>query len=96
MDRIGGGCSTQLIENKGRHKWWSVVVTDYSHEARGVMEETTSGGRFTLIILQPNVTVASPDMIEKASQLYTSAHTNCFIANSVNFEVRVEPEITCI
>jgi organic hydroperoxide reductase OsmC/OhrA len=73
-----------------------VVVTDYSDEARGAMEETTSGGRFTLVILQPHVTVASPDMIEKASQLHTSAHTNCFIANSVNFEVRVEPEIVCI
>ena len=73
-----------------------VVVTDYSDEARGVMEETTGGGRFTLVILQPRVTVASPDMIEKAMQLHTSAHTHCFIANSVNFEVRVEPEIACI
>ena len=73
-----------------------VVVPDYSDEARGVMEETTSGGRFTLVILQPRVTVASPDMIEKAMQLHTSAHMHCFIANSVNFEVRVEPEIACI
>ncbi len=73
-----------------------VVVTDYSDMSRGVMEETTSGGRFTLVILQPRVTVASPDMIEKAMQLHTSAHMHCFIANSVNFEVRVEPEIACI
>ncbi len=73
-----------------------VVVTDYSDEARGVMEETTSGGRFTLVVLQPHVTVASPDMIEKAMQLHTSAHTHCFIANSVNFEVHVEPEIVCM
>jgi organic hydroperoxide reductase OsmC/OhrA len=71
-----------------------VVVTDYSDEARGVMEETTNGGRFTLVLLQPHVTVASPDMIEKAMQLHTSAHTHCFIANSVNFVVRVEPNIT--
>ena len=70
-----------------------VVVTDYYDESRGVMEETTSGGRFTRVILQPRVTVASPDMIEKAMQLHASAHTHCFIANSVNFEVRVEPEM---
>ncbi len=70
-----------------------VVVTEYYDEARGVMEETKSGGRFTRAILQPRVTVASPDMIEKAKQLHASAHTHCFIANSVNFEVLVEPEM---
>jgi organic hydroperoxide reductase OsmC/OhrA len=73
-----------------------VVVNDYSDEAHGVMEDTTSGGRFTLVVLQPRVTVASPDMIEKALQLHANAHTHCFIANSVNFEVRVKPEIACI
>ena len=73
-----------------------VVVIDYSDEARGIMEETTGGGRFSLVVLQPCVTVASPDMIEKAMQLHASAHTHCFIANSVNFEVRVEPEIVCL
>jgi organic hydroperoxide reductase OsmC/OhrA len=70
-----------------------VVVTDYSDEARGLMEETTSGGRFTRVILQPRVTVASQDMIEQALQLHAGAHEHCFIANSVNFEVRVEAEI---
>ena len=73
-----------------------VVVTDYSDEAHGVMEETTAGGRFTHVILQPSVTVASHDMIEKALQLHASAHKHCFIANSINFEVRVEPEIVCL
>lgn len=70
-----------------------VMVTDYSDEARGVMKETTGGGRFSLVVLQPRVTVASPDMIEKAMQLHASAHAHCFIANSVNFEVRVEANI---
>ena len=73
-----------------------VVVNDYCDEARGFMEETASGGRFTLVILQPRVTVASPDMLQNALQLHNSAHTHCFIANSVNFEVHVEPEIACM
>jgi organic hydroperoxide reductase OsmC/OhrA len=34
-------------------------------------------------------------MIEKALQLHANAHTHCFIANSVNFEVRVEAKIIC-
>lgn len=71
-----------------------VVVTDYSDEARGVMEETRGGGHFTSVLLQPRVTVASPDMKAKALQLHESAHAHCFIANSVNFEVRVEANIT--
>ena len=70
-----------------------VVVTDYYDESRGVMEETTSGGRFTRVILRPRVTVASQDMIEQALQLHAGAHAHCFIANSVNFEVLVEPEM---
>jgi len=71
-----------------------VVVTDYSDEALGVMEETRGGGHFTSVLLQPRVTVASPDMTAKALQLHESAHAHCFIANSVNFEVRVEANIT--
>lgn len=68
-----------------------IVVTGYADEAHGTMTETTDGGgHFTDVVLRPRVTVAAPDMVEKAVGLHHDAHERCFIANSVNFPVRHE------
>jgi len=68
-----------------------IVVTAYTDEAHGTMTDTTDGGgHFTDAVLRPQVTVATPDMIEKAAVLHEEAHERCFIANSVNFPVRHE------
>lgn len=69
-----------------------VVVTGYTDSAIGVMrEERGRGGRFTEVVLRPDVTVADPSMIDKAQELHQRAHEICFIANSVNFPVRHQP-----
>jgi organic hydroperoxide reductase OsmC/OhrA len=65
-----------------------VVVTAYIDKATGTMEEDLTGaGRFTKVVLQPEVLVAEEIMIDKATQLHEEAHKYCFIANSVNFPV---------
>ena len=69
-----------------------VVVTAYSDTATGVMQETPGGGgQFTEVVLRPDVTVASADMLDAAISLHAKAHDGCFIASSVNFPVRHEP-----
>lgn len=66
-----------------------VVVTGYADEAQGSMTQTADGGgHFTEVVLRPQVTVRSADMIEKALGLHGPAHEKCFIAASVNFPVR--------
>lgn len=40
------------------------------------------------------IRVAQQDMVEKAMELHHTAGEYCFIANSLNFKVRHEPEIT--
>jgi organic hydroperoxide reductase OsmC/OhrA len=70
-----------------------IVVTGYVDRARGTMRQEGNGGYFTEVVLQPEVTVASEDMVEKATQLHADAHESCFIASSVNFPVRHEPLI---
>ncbi|MEU6728105.1 OsmC family protein [Nonomuraea wenchangensis] len=70
-----------------------VVVTAYVDRAGGTMEQTAAGGHFTEVVLRPEVTVAAPEMAEKAAALHADAHKSCFIASSVNFPVRHEPEI---
>ncbi|HTN36561.1 MAG TPA: OsmC family protein [Arachidicoccus sp.] len=72
-----------------------VVLLGYTDQSTGIMEEDTShlgGGRFTSVSLYPEVTVASPDMIEQALALHEAAHKSCYIANSVNFPVHCYPK----
>ncbi len=69
-----------------------IVVTGYVDQATSIMEENINGvGRFKLVILQPTVTVLDSSMIDKAIALHHHAHELCYIANSVNFEVRCVP-----
>lgn len=72
-----------------------IIVTDYTDEAKGIMEETTNGsGLFTEVTLHPAVTVAEESMIEKAKELHHKANEYCFIANSVNFPVKHIPTVS--
>jgi organic hydroperoxide reductase OsmC/OhrA len=71
-----------------------VVVTDYIDQASGIMSEGDTGvGRFTVVTLKPRVSITEESHSIRAQELHEQAHRLCFIANSVNFEVRVEPEM---
>lgn len=85
------------------HKLWylhlcaeaGIVVLTYVDRAEGFMEETNDGsGRFQRVILRPEVTVAPGSDIAKACELHHTAHAKCFIANSVNFPVEHEPQVS--
>ncbi len=67
-----------------------VVVTGYTDEASGVLAVAPDGsGRIREVVLRPRVEFAAPPPDPVA--LHAEAHRLCFIANSVNFPVRVEP-----
>lgn len=70
-----------------------VVVTAYTDDAIGVLKQRGMGGSFTEVVLRPQVTVADPSMVDAALAAHEPAHEHCFIANSVNFPVRIEPEV---
>lgn len=70
-----------------------VIVTAYEDQPSGTMIEDENGGRFTEVVLHPKVTVQKAAMQTKADELHHEAHRLCFIANSVNFPVTVEPVI---
>ncbi|KUJ52366.1 OsmC family protein [Chryseobacterium sp. JAH] len=72
-----------------------ILVLEYTDCAEGTMIESENGsGKFIEIILKPKIVVAEKEMIEKAIQLHHKANEYCFIANSLNFEVKHHPEIT--
>jgi organic hydroperoxide reductase OsmC/OhrA len=70
-----------------------VVVTGYSDAPHGTMTTTADGGgSFDEVVLRPRVTLADPGQADQLAELHERAHKLCFIANSVNFPVRHEPE----
>ncbi|HEY3814750.1 MAG TPA: OsmC family protein [Caulobacteraceae bacterium] len=86
------------------HKLWclhlcsvaGLVVQTYVDHAEGVMEETGDGsGRFTRVILHPDITLSAGDP-SKLDAIHHEAHAKCFIANSVNFPVTVEGTVSVV
>ena len=71
-----------------------IVITAYTDNATGVMiEKGIGGGNFKEVTLNPICEVADEKMIARAIELHRKAHEICYIANSVNFEVKCKP--TC-
>lgn len=69
-----------------------ITIAAYSDEPNGVMAETGGGaGHFTEVTLRPLIRITDAARIEEAKALNERAHRLCFVANSVNFEVRCEP-----
>ena len=80
------------------HKLWylhlcavsGIVVSEYVDEPEGTMVLTTDGaGQFSKVVLKPVITITRGDA-QLAEKLHHDAHEKCFIANSVNFPIRVE------
>ncbi len=69
-----------------------IVVTAYLDTPVGLMHENPDGsGRFTEVLLRPEVTLADAAARERAASLHDDAGKMCFIARSVSFPVRHEP-----
>ena len=69
-----------------------VVVTSYTDNPTGILiQNNNGGGSFSVVTLNPIVKVKHPNMIELANELHIKANQKCFIANSVNFEVKHLP-----
>lgn len=71
-----------------------VIVESYTDRATGTMEVHSNGsGHFTEVLLHPIVTVTNEQMVTTARELHVQANAMCFIANSVKFPIRHQPEI---
>jgi organic hydroperoxide reductase OsmC/OhrA len=70
-----------------------IIVRAYEDRPSGrLIEGPESGGHFESILLRPKVTIES-GAVQEALRLHQDAHKKCFIANSVNFPIRLEPAI---
>ena len=70
-----------------------IEVVAYEDDATGTMDRVDGVTRFTEVVLRPRVTLAPGADADKARALHERAHAICFIASSVDFDVRNEPTI---
>lgn len=69
-----------------------IVITSYHDTAEGCMKGSDRlGGQFEWVELRPHCVVADANNIPRALELHHEAHSICYIARSVNFEVRCVP-----
>ncbi|NND33103.1 MAG: OsmC family protein [Saprospiraceae bacterium] len=88
-----------LAALSGCHMLWylhlcseaKIIVMEYTDDAIGNMIEEQSGaGRFSEVILKPQVKITDSSKILEAEALHKKANAMCFIANSCNFPVKHE------
>ena len=70
-----------------------IDVVDYQDAATGVMPEDADPQRITEITLRPRITVAGDASEERIRKLVHTAHDHCFIANSLNSAMSIEPTL---
>jgi organic hydroperoxide reductase OsmC/OhrA len=70
-----------------------IDVVEYEDEAEGVMPEDDKPVRITRITLRPRIVVNGRAGEERVQKLVQLAHQQCYIANSLRTEVRLEPTI---
>jgi organic hydroperoxide reductase OsmC/OhrA len=71
-----------------------IVVTEYVDHPSGTLVETPDGGgHFEEVMLHPEVTITTPEKMDRAVALHERAHDLCYVASSVNFPVRSDPTV---
>ena len=70
-----------------------IDVLSYSDEAEAVMPEDDPPLRITRIVLRPRIVVAAGSPIDRVERLVHKAHDECYIANTLDAEIELEPEI---
>lgn len=70
-----------------------IIVTEYTDNATGIMKVNSDGsGQFVEVTLHLLVKIMDESQIAKANELHQEANKLCFIANSVNFPVKHQPQ----
>jgi organic hydroperoxide reductase OsmC/OhrA len=71
-----------------------IRVLSYSDNAFGTLKVNQDGsGRFESVTLKPIITIENKDFLNEAIKLHKEAGKLCFIANSVNFEIKYDIKI---
>lgn len=70
-----------------------IDVVAYDDEATALMPESDEPVRLTEITLRPRIAIAGGASEERVHKLVATAHEHCYIANSLNSEMKIEATI---
>lgn len=70
-----------------------IDVLTYEDDAEAVMVENEQPMRITRIALRPRIVVTAGADLDRVRRLVAQAHDDCFIANTLNAEVVIDPII---
>jgi organic hydroperoxide reductase OsmC/OhrA len=73
-----------------------INVVEYVDDGEGFMPDDVKPVRITEIVLRPRITVQGTVTEDRVRHLCEVAHRECYVANSVTTEIRVEPAITIV
>ena len=90
---LAAASSCQLLEFLAIAARSRIDVLSYSDEAEAVMREDVQPMRITRIVMRPRIVVAEGSPVERVERLVHKAHDQCYIANTLNAEMVLEPEI---
>ena len=65
----------------------------YESFSEGIIELVEARYQFSRITLKPKLKIKSKEDIDKASNLLKISKEGCFVSNSLNFDIMLEPEI---
>jgi organic hydroperoxide reductase OsmC/OhrA len=71
-----------------------IRLLEYRDSGAGTLAMKDGKMRMVEVRLAPQVRIADAAQLDQARELHSKAHAHCFISNSVNFEVKVEPAVT--
>ncbi|HTN49634.1 MAG TPA: OsmC family protein [Burkholderiaceae bacterium] len=72
----------------------NIRVLEYTDSATGTLALRDGKMRMVEVVLWPQVRISDSAQLEQARELHAKAHTNCFMSNSVSFEIKVQPTVT--
>ena len=90
---LAAASSCQLLSFLAMAARSRIDVLSYDDDADAVMPEDVRPVRITRITLRPRIVVAAGADLAKARKLVGRAHGACYIANTVNAEIVIEPVI---
>ena len=90
---LAAASSCQLLSFLAMAANAGVDVMHYEDDAEAVMPEVRDRMRITRIVLRPQIVVAAGTDLGRVNQLVAAAHAACYVANTLNADVVLEPAV---
>lgn len=90
---LAAASSCQLLSFLALAAQAGIDVVGYEDDAEAVMPAAAERMRITQLRLRPRIRLAAGTDLEQVRRLVGAAHDGCYIANTLNAEVLVEPAL---